>query len=331
MTNCSIAVERLPALRRSPLGPAIGLVAGLCLPASSRAQSVRPDSAIAQGLFEEGRTLMSAQRFEEACAKFAESQHLEPASGTLLNLAVCHEKQGKTATAWAEYTDVVAATRKEGNAERARIAADRVHSLEPRLCRLTVVPADPSSRGPIVLEIDGIALGAAAWNAAIPVDPGEHRVELRMPGKKPWAGTVALKGDAATSVITVLVSESDAAIAQAPPAASASTESRKRTAYVIGAMSLAAMGAGTYFGLRAKANWDERNDHCPGNVCDAEAVSAGRSARNLALASDVAFGMALIGAGFTAYFALAPAPPGQAQRQIWVSASVERISVGGAF
>src|SRR5689334_18551597 len=85
------------------------------------AQGPSADLPIAQGLFEQGRTLMGAGRYEEACPKFAESERLDPAPGTLLNLAVCHEKEGKTATAWAEYNDVIAASRRDGNAERQRI------------------------------------------------------------------------------------------------------------------------------------------------------------------------------------------------------------------
>src|SRR5258707_389594 len=83
----------------------------------------RSHQPMAQALFEEARALMNSHHVEEACLKFAESQRLDPASGTLLNLAVCHEKQGKTATAWSEYNDVVAAARRERNLERQRIAS----------------------------------------------------------------------------------------------------------------------------------------------------------------------------------------------------------------
>ena len=55
--------------------------------------------ALAQSLFEEGRQLMSNGKFAEACPKFESSYKLDPAAGTLLNLAVCHEKVGRTAAA----------------------------------------------------------------------------------------------------------------------------------------------------------------------------------------------------------------------------------------
>src|SRR5262245_45288580 len=65
-----------------------------------KAQTAERDVEQAERFFLEGRASMKAGRYEEACARFAESQRFEPASGTLLNLAACREAQGRTATAW---------------------------------------------------------------------------------------------------------------------------------------------------------------------------------------------------------------------------------------
>lgn len=63
---------------------------------SSFAQSASSDAA-AQKFFDEGRGLMAAQHYAEACQKFDASDRLSPAGGTILNLADCYEKAGKTA------------------------------------------------------------------------------------------------------------------------------------------------------------------------------------------------------------------------------------------
>src|SRR5206468_651690 len=38
----------------------------------------------------------------------------------------------------------------------------------------------------LVITQDGVELVRAAWGMALPVDPGEHQIEARAPGKKPW-------------------------------------------------------------------------------------------------------------------------------------------------
>jgi hypothetical protein len=57
------------------------------------------DSAAAEALFREGRDAAKHGDLETACADFAESQRLDPAPGTLLNLAECEEKLGRVASA----------------------------------------------------------------------------------------------------------------------------------------------------------------------------------------------------------------------------------------
>jgi hypothetical protein len=285
------------------------------------------DPAIAQAIFEQGRTLMGAGRYDEACDKFRESHRLDPASGTLLNLAVCHEKQHKTATAWAEYNDVVASARREANAERQRIASERIRELEPKLCRLTIVSVSDASRT-LSVKVDGIALGAAAMGTAVPLDPGTHVVEIVNSTKLLWTGPITLATEGSTSTITVVDLEPTAA----QPAV-ADPNARTRLAYVFGATGAAALGLGIFFGLRAKAEWDERNEHCPGGACDARAVTAAAGARDLALAADVGFGLGVLGLGFATYFALSPRTKAPASgHQLGIRAgSGAMVSAGGVF
>ena len=59
------------------------------------------DRTLAAALFREGKALMDKNDFTPACAKLEESERLDPGGGTLLNLALCHEKQGR----WNEATE----------------------------------------------------------------------------------------------------------------------------------------------------------------------------------------------------------------------------------
>src|SRR6185436_13105064 len=93
--------------------------------------SAQSDSAAARALFTEGRQLMSAEKYAEACPKLEESLRLDPGMGTRFNLAHCWEKIGRSASAWAMFLDVAAAARAAGQQQRDTAAKERAAALEP--------------------------------------------------------------------------------------------------------------------------------------------------------------------------------------------------------
>jgi hypothetical protein len=99
----------------------------LLAPASRAVAQDGPNvKALAQSLFKEGRTLMTAGKTAEACDKFAESDRLDPEIGTHLNLAMCHETLGKTASAWVEFGEVADRATAAHDAARSQFARDHV-------------------------------------------------------------------------------------------------------------------------------------------------------------------------------------------------------------
>src|SRR5580658_1649767 len=84
------------AVRRCAASLLVALLVGARV-----AQAQQPSAA--ETLFEQGRELLATGKLVEACDKFAESQKLDPAVGTLLNLGDCYAKRGMTATAWATF------------------------------------------------------------------------------------------------------------------------------------------------------------------------------------------------------------------------------------
>jgi hypothetical protein len=74
--------------------------------------------AAAESLFQEGKRLMDAGRYDEACPKFEASHKAEPSVGAMLNLARCHELAGKTASAWVEYKEAAKLAQQTGQADR---------------------------------------------------------------------------------------------------------------------------------------------------------------------------------------------------------------------
>lgn len=86
------------------------------------------DAALAEQLFTQGRELMSAGLVAEACLKFEQSFAIDQAIGTLLNMASCHERSGRTIDACGGYRRVQQIARGKSDA-RERFAAEKANAL----------------------------------------------------------------------------------------------------------------------------------------------------------------------------------------------------------
>lgn len=299
------------ALRLAAIGAgAFGWIAtAVAAPASPSPTS---DATIAETLFQEGKALMKQGELARACPKLAESQRLDPASGTCLALAICLEQQGKLATAWTNYLETEALARKDGNADRAKAARERASALAPKLARLEIVVGEEVRSLPeLELRFDGVQISSAVWGTAMPVDPGEHVIEVRAKGKLPGRTSVTIQGPAERQRIEIGPLQDAppepapaAAAATAPPegskvapaadGADASSTAGLVAGGVIGGLGLVALGIGTYFGVRALDQIGTAQDRCTPALCtDAEAVDLNEEG---ALSADVSTGL-LIGGG----------------------------------
>jgi len=244
------------------------LVATVAVSPGVCAQEAVRDKPAAEALFAEGRRLMLEGRYSEACPKLEASQRSDPGIGTMLNLAECYEKLGKTASAWAEFREVVSAARAAESPEREELARRRAQELEPRLSRLTI-QNHASNASTVGFEIrrDGKVLDAAEIGSAIPVDPGKHVVEATAPGKQRWVHEAEVNGEgvSVTLEIPALQAAAEGASSSFATATSSSGDpagSFKVLPIAVGAAGLVGLGVGTYFGLRASSTWDDAKDAC---------------------------------------------------------------------
>ena len=262
----------------------LALTALVFAPAAARAQS--GDSAVAQALFDDAKVLLADGHAVEACPKLEESQRLDPRSGTLINLASCYEQTGRLASAWGRYIDAATAAKASGNPEREAVARERAAALAPRLSKLliTVAPVTRSLQG-LELTRDGVALGVAAWGAALPSDAGEHQVVAKAPGYAPFQTKVAVVGEGKTTTLnvpelTALASTQPPTTEPPPPPTSHGLGSMRVAALVAGGVGVVGVGLGTAFGLASKAKHDEANKYCSGAACtDSRGVTAGDTAQ----------------------------------------------------
>jgi hypothetical protein len=278
--------------------------------------------AAAEALFNQGRQLMTAGKFVEACPKFEASQQLDPGLGTMLNLAECYEKTGRTASAWAEYREAIPLARAAGAKARQDLATERAKALEERLSTLTIrAMTNPEDGANLEVRRDGVPVQPAELGSPIPVDPGEHVIEAVAPGKQAWSTKVQVGADAAKVAVDIPKLEPAGAEGapatappvaattdlSAPPASQPSSWSGQHTAAVItGGVGVVGLGLGAFFGLRASDKWSDAKDACSNypQGCDTGAADMGKSAEESAKISNIGFiaGGALLATGAVLFF-----------------------------
>jgi len=159
-------------------GSALAIALALATPGLVLAQgapAAPADTAQADALFEEGRALAASGDNDGACAKFDASQKIRPGIGTLFNLAECHEKQGRLGLAYAEYVEVAERTKVALQADREKVARERIAALESKIGRVAF--ETPTLPGDLVIQLDGVEIPQESWSKPVVVDPGEHVVK----------------------------------------------------------------------------------------------------------------------------------------------------------
>jgi hypothetical protein len=355
-------------MRPEPIAAAIVALAALTghparAEARDPARAEARDPAAAEALFREGRRLVKERQYLPACAKLAESYRLDPAAGTLLNLADCEERLGRTASAWEHFR--TGADELANNDPRRAAAHARAGALERLLPRLTVTLA---AGAPDRTEVsrDGVTLGAASLGVALPLDPGPHRLIARAPGHEPREIAFELRPAEHRSMAiepgpplpraappaSPAVADGDAATstpAQASIVAQAGEPTRRGSpiGYAFWAGGALGIGAGVYFGLQARAARQDAANACTdagdGTRCWIDArASLDRDARN-SLFADIGFGIGLASAIVGTYLVFWPSKtepaatsgkaPGVGLRQAALAPlpGGGAVTVGGSF
>lgn len=281
----------------------LAVVVGSFVFATSTAAFASPDGVRAQALFDEARTLVKEGRFDEACEKFEESQRLDPGAGTLLNLANCYEKAGKTANAWRTYREAGDVAERTGRGEWASSARDNADRLRASLSTLTIdVPPSTDVTG-LAIERDGVAVSRGDWGKDVVVDPGAHVVRARANGKKTREQSVSV--DASSSARVTIAPLEDLEPVEAPTRASVDmTEpdggetrsggaTQRTVGYVVGAAGIVGLGLGAVFGLSAIGSKNDAasDGHCSDGLekCDPFGIDAMHDARRSAAISTIGF------------------------------------------
>jgi hypothetical protein len=332
-TVATVTVCALVAASIAPFGiaqtasapaPAASSSAGPA-PAPAASGNAAPSSearAMAETLFFTARGLMEAKRYPEACQKFSESYRLDAAAGTLLNLAVCHEKMGKIASAWGEFRQALFDAKKAGRPDREQLAKEHIDVLEPDLPYLIVeVPAAVRVPGLEVVR-NGSVLHEGGWGTELPVDPGDVEIVGRAQGYKPHTQKIHIEKKEHKSIT---LEKLEKAPIQVVTVENPGWSTQKKVGLGLMGLGVVGLGLGTYFGLRTLDAKKKSDDACPtydGELrCTATGVSQMDTAKKNAIFTDISIGVGLAAAAVGTYLFVTggnaqPEAPKRAQKKI---------------
>jgi hypothetical protein len=277
----------------------------------ARAQSQEGNSsALAEQLFNQGRDLIKANQWTEACPKFEASLRYDPVLGTRLNLATCYEHIGKLASAWGLYRESIELAKKAGDTKRAEYAQKQAAALEPRLPKLAIsAPASPPAG--FVVKRDETTVDAGALGVALYVDPGTHQVTASAPGFESFSVTINVaEGKTETLAVPNLTPRPAAPAAPSAdkPAPAEPTEpaptgsiprSRKYLAFGLGGAGAIAVGVSLVFGSQASSKKSDAEKLCGSDLACTNMAAFTQSkqlvsdAKSKATVSTVMFGVGL--------------------------------------
>ena len=300
-------VARVRLIAAIPLLVAVG-------PRSARAEGVS-DANAAETLGQAGESLLAHGDVQGACRKFRQSSTLEASGPRLLVLAQCWERAGKTASAWEAYRRAAGL----GPAETAADASEGEARVAARLTRLEVTPPTGADFGDVEVYLDGSRLSPMLYGVALPVDPGAHELTASAAGRQRWALELDLPSAPGTTSIRIPESSLALKPRTAPPTPALATgaetsanaappgQTMRTVGLVLGGTGIAGLTLGTVFAFKARADHNDLQAACSGNVCAESARSQLDKYRSDALVASTAL---LIGAsslvGGVVVYLLAP-------------------------
>jgi hypothetical protein len=178
--------------------------------------------------------------------------------------------------------------------ERLGPARERATALGARVPRLTLgLPAEmpPAAR----ILIDGAAIARDAWNAALPLTPGEHTVLVEVPGRAPHRFSITLSDGERKELP---VSAGPAADTPPPPPPPPPFLTGRRVAgLAVGGLGVAGLAAAGISGGVLLSRDARIHTLCPDRVCSPEGTAEIAGSKPLLVANGVAWSVGLAGVG----------------------------------
>jgi hypothetical protein len=243
------------------------VLADLC-PAAWAAPAAK-DKAEARTLAAQGRAALKNKRFDEAAAALRRANELDPSPQLKLDLAKALSGASKLVEASTVLNEIEAAPGKSWQDKLVRGNARKLlGEIEGRIPWIQVTVTGPKPAETSV-SIDGKEVDATA---EMPIDPGEHEVQVEAPGWVPAEEKVKLAEGVHRQVKIKLEPEA----AAPPPPPPPETGGSKVPAIIAFGVGVAGTGVGAVFGILAFQQTSAAKERCDGNVCpdDPRVISA---------------------------------------------------------
>ena len=254
---------------------------------------VRADDNIARAdkLFDEGRALMKSD-LHAACEKFEESLKFNSqAIGTLMNVALCDEKLGRTASAAAKFAEARDRA-KEGNMDvHLKAAEERLAELLPRVPHVKIVFAVPPLPETRIVMDDKVVAMADITDIAL--DPGEHPLVVSAPNHLPYQ-TIVRIAEGEHHTVTV-------------PALQGAGGSRRTVGKIVTISGGVFIAGGIIIGVLANNRYNDQFDGAPPNCdkatkqCNGNGQTETERARTLGVVGTVVGGFGVAAAAVGLY------------------------------
>ena len=250
-----MGISRRSAAWSRKVTSALVLGAALVVPTVSFAQATPEELAAARQLFKEGKDLEKQKSYEGALEKFKKVAGVKMTPQVRFHIALCEENLGHLVDAINGFALAADEAKRAGSTatEVAENAPKRAEALRRRVptLRLDVTGKVLTSK----ILLDGAPVAASLLGVAMPIDPGNHAVEVQnAAGKATFHKDLKLEEKAAQRLeiavndVEVIAAKVDAAPPPAPP----SPERSRAPVILAGGVGVASLiASGVFFGLRA--------------------------------------------------------------------------------
>jgi hypothetical protein len=290
-------------------------------------------AAAAEMLFQQGRDEMAKGNYESACGKLRQSDELDPALGTKLNLADCESKRGRLATAWELFKAVE--QKLDPSDPRFAIAKQKREAIEPQVPKVVISLAPGAPPNTTVREGKAV-MGSAVFGLALPLDPGEHQLLVTAPGRSEAKITVQLEPGKTSKVevapgaaVTVpQATQAPQAVGpavgkptmQAPPTPPQKSGGGRVLGYVFGGIGVAGLVVGSVAGMLTLDAKKTNDQHCnsANQTCDSTGRDAASAGRLYGALTTTGLAVGVVGVGLGSYFLLSN-PKGSAAQTALVT------------